>query len=66
MKRVRRWSKRLDYWLHFFGFKNREKSIKEKMCEATNDLVKEYKAEARQATRELRMKIESKSTNLAS
>lgn len=56
---MRKISKKVSFWLHFFGFAKREKSIKEKMCEATIDLCKQYKEEAREATRQLRMQLET-------
>ena len=54
MKALKKYGKKLDYWLHFFGFKKREKSIKEKMCEAFIEKTREYKQEAREAVAELR------------
>lgn len=42
--------KKIDYWLRLFGFKKREKTIKEKMCEAAKDKCQQYKQEAREAT----------------
>lgn len=45
--------KSVAYWLRVFGFMKREKSIKEKMCEAACDLKDKYKKEAREATAQL-------------
>lgn len=46
------------YWLQLFGFIKRQKSIKEKMCEAACDLKERYKQEAREATKTLRSTYE--------
>lgn len=51
--------KQLRYWLHFFGFGKRERSLKEKMCDSAIDLCKQYKEEAREATRQLRSQLET-------
>lgn len=50
----RKFWRRVDHWLHFFGFKKRTRTMKEKMCEVAIDLGKKYKQEAKLATAQLR------------
>ena len=50
----------IDHWLQIFGFRKKQKSIKEKMCIAACELKERYVKEAKEATANLRMEKNSK------